>query len=432
MPAGAKLKRDCVGALEFSASSWLDLVLAGEQSLQRQELAAMHGQLDQQQALGLLAWWLNQLQQQELLAKRRFELLAMADLVGLVKGPGAAQLLRAALVQLGPADQAEQLQEALFPLLGYQRDPQDFQLLCDHLLAPQASRVRQAALEGIARGLAAWPLPALRSTLVQLSADLDRSLAASAVDLLARLPWPRLGLTSCLSQALDPFVAQRLERRRAAAPPSDLLLLIHGRAGGEIAVEIQQLAAAVAERRGARVLLQPLTDPAAAEQSQRLVPAALSLVPLFLLPGHHVQADLPRIAAEWRRAGWPLRRLPFLGAWRLWQEQLASLLQQAQLDGWQPQLLHHPLGSALACRYPRALEQRLGVACRAWTDPAQELAAYSASSGKRLLVPLALATNRLSEALQHTNWPSNVQLWPPLLQQPRLYQPLLEQLVSLP
>jgi hypothetical protein len=366
------------------------------------------------------------------LANRRLELLAMADSVDLVKGSGAAQLLRMALFQPESADLAEQLQELLLPLLGYQRDPQDFQLLSDYLLALQVRQVRQAALEGMARGLAAWPLPALRNVLVQLSADLDRSLAASAVDLLARLPWPRLSLTSCLAQALDPLVAQRLERRRAAAPPSDLLLLIHGRAGGEIALEIQQLAAEVAERRGARVLLQPLTDPAAAEQSQRLVPAALSLVPLFLLPGHHVQADLPRIAADWRQAGWPLRRLPFLGAWRLWQDQLASLLKQAQLEGWQPQLLHHPLRSALACRYPRALEQRLGVACRAWTDPTQELAAFTGSSGKRLLVPLALATNRLSEALQHTNWPSNVQLWPPLLQQSRLYQLLLEQLVSLP
>ena len=45
-------------------------------------------------------------------------------------------------------------------------------------------------------------------------------------------------------------------------------------------------------------------------------------------------------------------------------------------------------------------------------------------------VPLALATNRLSEAL--AAHPSADPCWPPLLQQPRFRSLLLEQLLALP
>jgi len=209
-----------------------------------------------------------------------------------------------------------------------------------------------------------------------------------------------------------------------ATAPSDLLLLIHGRSGGVVPDELLQLAEELRQQRGCRVIVQPLTDPLAAEQALALEPAPLTLVPLFQLPGHHVRHDLPAIAAQWRLRRWPLRRLPFLGAWPRWQQELAEALGEAQAQGWRPELLHHPLGGPLAARYPQALSQRLGLPCRPW-----DVAAYSGE--RALLVPLAVAANRLSETLQRWDRPPGVQVWPPLLQQLRFRRLLLEQLLLL-
>ena len=67
--------------------------------------------------------------------------------------------------------------------------------------------------------------------------------------------------------------------------------------------------------------------------------------------------------------------------------------------------------------------------CQPWCDPAQ---LYIDPIEPPLLVPLAIAANQLSAALQVTDWPAAVQLWPPLLQQQHFYSSLLKQLVSLP
>lgn len=283
-----------------------------------------------------------------------------------------------------------------------------------------------AALEGLARGLSVWPLGSLRCCLVELAQDLQPAIATTAIDLLARLPWPLLGLNQVAETAgLIKPVVQRLARRRAAAPPSDLLLVIHGRSGGEVPSEFELLAAELRRQRGCRVILQCLTAATGADQAQHLEPAPLTMVPLFQLPGHHVRVDLPAIAMHWRSCGWPLRRLPFLGAWPQWQGALAQALNEAKGQGLQPQLLHHPLSGALAMRYPQYLQQRLGAPCSPWT-------AYTQSSQNLLLVPLAVAANRLSEALNAIDWPPGLQLWPPLLQQSRFRLVLMEQLLSLP
>ncbi|MCP9923271.1 hypothetical protein KB158_09810, partial [Synechococcus lacustris Cruz CV12-2] len=63
--------------------------------------------------------------------------------------------------------------------------------------------------------------------------------------------------------------------------------------------------------------------------------------------------------------------------------------------------------------------------CSPWT-------AYTQPSQNLLLVPLAVAANRLSEALNAIDWPPGLQLWPPLLQQSRFRLVLMEQLLSLP
>jgi hypothetical protein len=147
-------------------------------------------------------------------------------------------------------------------------------------------------------------------------------------------------------------------------------------------------------------------------------------VPLFLVPGSHVRHDLPAIAAGWRQAG-PLHRLPFLGAWRCWQQALAQEVQElARGTTAPPLLLHHPLDGALGRRYLQHLSRITGAACRP--------ASYSAPDPQELqlairspVLALALAANRLTDSLP-------LELGPPLLQRPRLQRVLLEQLVALP
>jgi len=326
--------------------------------------------------------------------------------------PALAAGLRRALGRGGDA--------LLLPLLGSQRDPADAALLIDRARRPGPADERRAALEALARGFSAWPPRPLRQLLLALAHDLDPLLAAGAVDLLDRLPWPLLGLDRLDGARLDPAVAARLARRRARRRPSDLLLLAHGRAGGLAPAELSSLADELGRRRGGRVFLQVLTDPDAVVAAD---PAPLTLLPLFLLPGEHVRHDVAVVADAWRRRGWPLRRLPYLGAWPAWRQGLAQALAEQRALGRQPLLLHHPLSGPLACRHGAALTRRLGVPCRPWDGAeAEGAAAYMEGQPSTVPVPLALATNRLTEALAA----------PPLLLQPRFRSLLLEQLLHLP
>jgi hypothetical protein len=239
-----------------------------------------------------------------------------------------------------------------------------------------------------------------------------------------------------------------------------LLLLVHGRAGGAIPAELTALAAELADRRAAPVLLQALTAAAPPAPPASLPGSPLTLVPLLLLPGTHVRLDLPAVAAHWRRQG-PLRRLPFLGAWDLWQRVLgeevaalqalsrlpietsagrgsgdltSSVVQQsgpwgspgsAALPGLpSPVLLHHPLEGGLAQRYLNHLGQRCGARCLAapYSSPVNEEPPLAIDGP---VLPLALAANRLTEARGGL-------CGPPLLARERCRSALLDALESLP
>jgi sirohydrochlorin ferrochelatase len=213
---------------------------------------------------------------------------------------------------------------------------------------------------------------------------------------------------------------------------SRLLLVVHGRAGGLIPPELITLAADLGERREAPVRLQALTAAAPPVFPPAGSGALLILVPLFLLPGAHVRHDVPAIAARWRRWG-PVRRLPFLGAWPLWQRALAEEVAEAVAAdstpsgtaiGARPRLLHHPLEGPLAARFLAHLQAITQAECHATpyssTNPEEPSLAISGP-----VLPLALAANRLTDSLPAL-------LGPPLLQRPRFRQLLLEQLGALP
>ncbi|MEB3254993.1 MAG: CbiX/SirB N-terminal domain-containing protein [Synechococcaceae cyanobacterium] len=396
----------------LALEAWLAAIEAGALDPLPDLLAALAPRLDGPQQARLLRWWLA-------------SPAAAASLPAQVvqqRDPALAALLRQALAD-GTLPEARQA--SLLPLLGHQRDRTDFPTLRAAALAPRPTPLRRAALEGLCLGLSAWPLAPLRRTLHALALDLDPPLAATAIDALARLPEARRDLLPLRQRALLPALAERLERRLRALPASPLLLVVHGRAGGVVPQELAALAAALAARRGAPVWLRALTEPEPAPVPRGARP--LLVVPLLLLPGGHARRDLPALVAALRREG-PVRCWPFLGAWPHWQQALAAEIgARAPDDTGPPLLLHHPLEGPLAARYLRHLEQRCGALCRP--------APYSSADPEELaltihgpVLPLALAANRLTEALQ----PRLGEAAAPLLERPRLREALLRALEALP
>jgi sirohydrochlorin ferrochelatase len=212
---------------------------------------------------------------------------------------------------------------------------------------------------------------------------------------------------------------ETLPAPRSTATP--LLLVVHGRSGGQLPVELQQLAAQLEQRRGAPVRLQALTAPEPPQAAGLLRPdQPLTLVPLLLLPGGHVRHDLPAIVRHWRRHT-PVQPWPFLGGWPSWQQ---ALRQELHGLGPDPLLLHHPLEGPLAGRYLAHLARVCGARCLATPYSAEHLAELQLTLAAPAL-PLALAANRLTDQLAG-------QVGPPLLQRPALRNLLLAQLEALP
>lgn len=372
---------------------------------------------------------------------------AWLELLAHFRDPRVAERLRRCCAVPAPAERPELL--VLLPLLGRQRDPQDAPLLLRLALAPLPSACRLAALEGLALGLAAWPMAELSAGLEQLAGDLDPALAARAVDLLARLPGGAVALRRLQCRGLDPQVQQRLRRR---LPPTPLVLVVHGRQGGVIPEELQHLARDLERRRGTPVLLQALTAPAP-EPGARFWWLAgraggLTVVPLLLLPGGHVRHDLPALTAAWRQraaaqapaapnaAGPPVvvRRQPFLGAWPAWQALLAQLCRD-QAAGRSLRWLHHPLSGPLAERFLDHLARVLeapGLATAYGAAAAALDQALPPAAAPPLLLPLTLAANRLSESLNMDPLAPSVQVLPPLLSLAAVRQFLLCSLEALP
>jgi len=405
--------------------AWLQAIETGALSLDADLIAALAPRLDAAAALRLLDGWLRGGSRDP----------AVLQVIGQHRGPALAARLRQALAADGVGRAPW-----LLPLLGHQRDPADFALLSSWLLGPQPLRCRQAALEGLAVGLSSWPLPALRALLRQLVTGLQPSLAAPALDLLARLPQPRRALAGLAPAALEPSVQRRRQRRLAALPANPLVLVVHGRSGGLIPPELEVLRAELQSLRRSPVLLQALTA-AALPVPEPLRQAAegqpLSLMPLLLLPGSHVCGDVPALAARWRSSG-PVIRLPFLGAWPLWQQALrqevcalvAASEPSAGDDGpLLPLLLHHPLRSSLAGRYLAHLGPFCGATCLPTPYSAPDSDAGRSlledPSDRPVVLPLVLASNRLTEALP--DWCAE-----PLLQRPALRACLLDLLLCLP
>jgi hypothetical protein len=392
---------------------WLRAIETGQLDPLPDLLAALEDRLEPVAAGRLLRWWLAAPGPDPSLLQR---ILRRRD-------PALAAQLRQALA----GDLPPRSQIALLPLLGHQREARDFARLRDTAVAPLPTPVRAAALEGLSLGLSAWPLAPLRRALAELVLDLDPGLAAAALDALARLPHARRDLLPLRDRSLDPSLAERLERRLRSRAPAPLLLVVHGRAGGLVPAAWQELAAELERRRGAPVALRALTraDPAAPPRGER----PLGVVPLLLLPGSHARHDLPAIVTALRRGG-PVRRWPFLGAWPRWQQALAAEASALAADsgGLRPLLLHHPLEGALAQRYLQHLARLCAAEGRSSPYSSADLEEIALPSRGPVL-PLALAANRLTEALSPRFGAAAAA---PLLDRPRLRAVLLAELEALP
>jgi hypothetical protein len=186
---------------------WLLAVESGQLVPAMDLLAALAEWLDGPAAARLLAWWL---------AKPAAD-PALLSVIGRHRHPRCRTLLRQALTPRPDGSPSRARAAILLPLLGHQRHPDDFPLLRQRALDPLPLLQRQAALEGLAVGLAAWPALPLRQALGALVGDLDPALAATAVDLLARLPAGLADLVGLDRGRLAPELAQRVERRLAGA-----------------------------------------------------------------------------------------------------------------------------------------------------------------------------------------------------------------------
>ena len=402
---------------ELVAEDWLAALEAGVLGADQDLLAVLAERLDPPAQLRMLRWWRQQAKPDPGLPS---QVLRHRD------GASAAWLLEQ--LAAGPAALAAELPPAvaaaLLPLLGHQRQRQAWPVLQAWLQAPIARHLRRSALEGVARGLSVWPRAQLRVVLSALAAGLDTQLAATAVDLLARLPGARRVLVPLRLRQLDPQVAERLGRRLAATPAHPLLLVVHGRAGGQLPAELVALAAELECRRGAPVRLQALSASAPPAATELLQPGqVLGLVPLLLLPGGHVRHDLPAIVRHWSAFG-RVQHWPFLGAWPRWQAALANELAELATQDARPLLLHHPLEGPLAARYLTSLERHTGAHCVATPYSADHLAQLKLTLAAPALA-LALAANRLTDQLAE-------KVGPPLLQRPGLRQLLLAELEALP
>ena len=402
---------------ELDPEPWLLALENGTLSADPDLLAVLAERLDPPSQLRLLRWWRQQPDPDPGLPS---QVLRQRD------GASAAWLLQQLAPGPGALGQAlpQAVALALLPLLGHQRQAAAWPVLLSWMRAPIATPLRRAALEGVARGLSVWPRHQLVAGLSALAGDLDPQLAAPAVDLLARLPGARRALVPLRLRQLDPHVAERLERRLAATPAQPLLLVVHGRAGGQLPAELVALAAELECRRGAPVRLQALSAAAPPAATELLQPGqVLGLVPLLLLPGGHVRHDLPAIVRHWSAFA-RVQHWPFLGAWPRWQAALATELAGLATQDARPLLLHHPLEGPLAARYLTSLERRTGAHCVATPYSADHLAQLKLTLAAPALA-LALAANRLTDQLAE-------QVGPPLLQRPGLRQLLLAELEALP
>ena len=226
-----------------------------------------------------------------------------------------------------------------------------------------------------------------------------------------------IGTISSGRTVKDPWLL--LRKRHAGSLPWGLRLIVHGRAGGEVPDCLRTLAQEVERRRGVPAQIEALT----AEESPDPELRRNWLVPLLLLPGSHARDDVPVIRQRLQAQGVKICGLPFLGSWPAWWLLLQQVIRQQDRSLGEPVLVHHPLRCGFGDRFLARLEQQLGIP----TVSADDWQTFQSSADWPCQpLPLALAPNRMTEALQGAGG------LPPLLEIEAVRAGLIDLLTALP
>ncbi len=176
-------------------------------------------------------------------------------------------------------------------------------------------------------------------------------------------------------------------------PSRSLRLVIHGSSGGYVHPLINFIIEQVEDLRGSFVDIEILTQ----EKPKISRSSSIWLVPLLLLPGKHVQNDIPKIYNRLIHEGINTKLLPFLGCWHEWISILKYIIDLESKCG-EPILLHHPLNNDIGSNYLNQLRKKLKVPVEPWTKwnelKKEEDKKYSP-------IPFSLAPNQNTKNLRN-------------------------------
>ena len=164
--------------------------------------------------------------------------------------------------------------------------------------------------------------------------------------------------TSLLKESLWQFIP----KSKNISSSRSLRLVVHGSAKGYVHPLVNYIVEKVEHHRGSFVDIEVLTQ----EKPKDSRSSSIWLVPLFLLPGKHVQNDIPKIYKRLIKEGINTKLLPFLGCWNEWITILKYIIDIESKDR-EPILLHHPLSNDIGAGYLKQLHQKLKVPILPWT-----------------------------------------------------------------
>ncbi len=206
-------------------------------------------------------------------------------------------------------------------------------------------------------------------------------------------PLTKNDLTSTFFSGKNPW--QLIPNIEDSNPSRGLRLIVHGSAGGKVHHLITELVKTVEHYRGSHVDLEILTKGDHIPSTS----SSIWLVPLLLLPGKHVQNDIPIIFRRLCNQGISTRLIPFLGSW----PHMISILKlfvdmQSQIDN--PILLHHPLNSDIGSNYLKNLKKALNIPILPWTKWNKLI---NQSNKRYTPIPFSLAPNKNTRELRTDN-----------------------------
>tara|TARA_Y100001968_G_scaffold305132_1_gene320740 strand:- start:521 stop:1114 length:594 start_codon:yes stop_codon:yes gene_type:complete len=174
-----------------------------------------------------------------------------------------------------------------------------------------------------------------------------------------------------------------------------LRLVVHGSEGGYVHPLVNYIIEHVEDLRGSFVDIEVLTQ----EQTKYSRSSSIWLVPLLLLPGKHVQNDIPKIYNRLINEGVNTKLLPFLGCWHEWILILKYIINLESKDA-EPIILHHPLNNEIGSSYLKYLRQKLKVPVLPWTRWNE----LQNKEGKKYSpIPFSLAPNKNTKNLRQND-----------------------------